>query len=327
MYIRDRRAIHKTAASVLDRSAEAQRIALVYGLICCGLSIISTVLSVVLSDRISGTGGLGNIGLRSILSTGQSVLPLINMAVTACLSLGYHTAILCFIRGFDASTGTLSSGFRHIGPVLRTLLIQGLIYAGAGSLALYLSASIFVASPFSEDFLALMEPYLSSMTVMSAGLSVDEATLMAAAETMIPMVWILLIVGPLLILPMIYRFRMTTFCLADDPRLGAIHALFKSRRLMRRNCFSLLRLDLDLWWYYAAQLAIMVVCYGDVLLPLVGIELPWSGMFSYYLFLILSLVMQMALYYFGMNRVYTVYAVAYDALQETLPQPNFPATV
>ena len=327
MNIRDRRAIHETAASVLDRSAEARRIVLVYGLICCSLSLISTVLSGMLGDRISGTGGLGNIGLRSILSTGQSVLPLINLVVTACLSLGYHTAMLCFIRGFDASTNTLTAGFRYIGPVLRTMLIQGFVYAGAGSLALYLSASIFVASPFSADFLAVMDPILSSMTVMDTALTVDEATLTAATKTMVPMAWILLVVGLLMLTPLFYRFRMTTFCLADDPRLGAIHALFKSRRMMRRNCFSLFRLDLNLWWFYAAQLVISLVCYGDVLLPMIGINLPWNNMFSYYLFLVLSLCMQMALYYFGMNRVYTVYAVAYDALQETLPQPEYPVNV
>lgn len=51
---------------------------------------------------------------------------------------------------------------------------------------------------------------------------------------------------------------------------------------------------------------------------------PWSNEVSYYLFLVVSLGLQMALYYFGMNRVYAVYAVAYDVLQEELPQPNLP---
>ena len=41
-------------------------------------------------------------------------------------------------------------------------------------------------------------------------------------------------------------------------------------------------------------------------------------------FVVLFLVLQMALYYFGMNRAYAVYAVAYDALMEQLPQPELP---
>lgn len=324
MNIRDRRAIHDTAAHALDRAAEAQKIALVYGLICCGLSLISTILSGLLGDRISGTGGLGNIGLRSILSTVQSVLPLVNLIVTACLGLGYHTAMLCFTRGFDASVNTLMSGFRHLGVVLRALLFQILIYSGAGFIAVYLSSFIFMSTPFSEPFIEVVEPLVSSMTVMDTGIMLDDATLMAAAETMMPMLWILLAVCLMMMVPLYYRFRMVDFCLADDPRMGAIHALAKSRHMMRRNCTALFRLDLSLWWFYAAQLLISLVCYGDILLPMVGISFPWSNEISYYLFLVLSLVMQIALYYFGMNRVYTTYAVAYDALQQELPKPELP---
>lgn len=327
MNIRDRRAIHDTAAAALDRATGAGRIVLVYGLICCALSLASTILSVLLGDRISGAGGLGNIGLRSILSTGQSVLPLINLIVTACLSLGYHTVMLCYTRGFDASINTLMSGFRRFGPVIRTMLLQTAIYTGAGFLAVYISSFIFISTSLSADFLQVMEPVLNSMTVMDTAIMLDEATLMAAAQTMIPMLWIMLAVSTVLLVPLYYRFRMTDFCLADDPRLGAIHALTKSRILMRRNCFALFRLDLSLWWFYAAQTLITLVCYGDILLPMVGITLPWSNDVSYYLFLVLSLLMQIALYYFGMNRVYAVYAVTYDVLQEQLPQPNQPVQV
>lgn len=324
MNIRDRRAIRETAANALSRAKDAQRIALIYGLICCGLSLVATILSTLLGDRISGTGGLGNIGLRSVLSTGQSVLPLINLIVTACLGLGYHTVILCYTRGFEADTNTLMSGFRYFGAVIRTLLFQTLIYAGAGFLAVYLSSFIFMATPFSAGFIQAMEPVISSMTVMDTALALDEATLMAAMETMIPMLWILLAVCLVLMVPLYYRFRMVDFCLADDPRFGAIHALSKSRRMMRRHCFQLFRLDLNLWWFYAAQIGISLVCYGDILLPMAGIPLPWSAEVSYYLFLVLSLGLQMVLYYFGINRVYSVYAVAYDALQEELPRPNLP---
>ena len=96
MNIRERRAIHESATRALDRAPQARQIILVYAAVVCGLSLLSTVISVMLSDRISGAGGLSNIGLRSVLSTGQSVLPLINFIITACLSLGYHTAILSF---------------------------------------------------------------------------------------------------------------------------------------------------------------------------------------------------------------------------------------
>ena len=60
------------------------------------------------------------------------------------------------------------------------------------------------------------------------------------------------------------------------------------------------------------------------MLSLIGVTFPWSDTVSYYLFYALYLLMQLALYYFGMNRVYAVYAVAYDALMEDLPQPELP---
>lgn len=324
MNIRERRAIHETARNALNRAEGHQRIILVYAAISCGLSLCATVISALLSDRISGTGGLGNIGLRSILSTGQSVLPLVNLAVTACLNLGYHIAILSILRGFEATPRTLSGGFRHFGPVLRSMLLQSLVYCAVGFAAIYLSSFIFMATPFSEPFVEVMEPYLSSVTVMDDALVLSDAVMMDAANALMPVMWIMLGVSLVLMVPIYYRFRMVDFCLADDPRKGALHAMAKSRRLLRRNCLALFRLDLDLWWFYLAQIAVNLVCYGDLLLPLLGVNFPWSDTVSYYLFYVLSLTLQMALYYFGMNRVYAVYAAAYDALQEDLPQPNFP---
>lgn len=325
MNIRERRAIHETARSALHRASNPGAIILVYAAICCILSLLSTVVSALLSDRISGTGGLGNIGLRSILSTGQSVLPLINLIVTACLSMGYHIAILSITRGFEASPRTLLSGFRHFGPVIRTLLFQTLIYIGAALAAMYLSAFIFMTTSFSAAFVEVMEPVLASVTVMDANLVLDDAVLTAATEAMMPMVWIWLAVCVLLMVPIYYRFRMVDFCLADDPRKGALYALAKSRKLLRRNCFALFRLDLSMWWFYVAQVVINLVCYGDVLLPMLGVTFPWSDTVSFYLFFGLSLGLQLALYFFSMNRVYAAYAVAYDALSENYPELNLPA--
>lgn len=324
MNIRERRAIHDSATRALNLAPQAQQIALVYAVLCIGLSLLSTVISVLLSDKIAGTGGLGNIGIRSVLSTGQSVLPLINFIITSCLSLGYHIAILSFTRGYDASARTLTRGFRYWGAILRTLLLQAFVYTGVLFAAMYLSSFIFMATPYAQPFVTAMEPYLSSMTVLSDSLILDETLLTTAMDALMPMMWILAAVCLVLMLPLYYRFRMVNYVLADDPQRGAFHAVLKSRYLMRRNRFALFRLDLTLWWYFAAQLLITLVCYGDMLLPLLGVSFPWSDTFSYYLFYGLSLALQGALYYFGMNRAYAVYAVAYDALIESMPKPEMP---
>ena len=327
MNIRSRSAIHETARNALDRAPHARRIILVYTAICCCLSVLTSLMSVFFSDRISGTGGLGSIGLRSVLSTGQSVLPLIQAIITACLGLGYHIAILTITRGYEAAPQVLRQGFRHWGVLIRVMLLQGIVYFLLGFAATYLSSFIFLMTPFSEGFMELMEPIVMNMTAMDNSLILDEATLMAAAETMIPMLWILLAVFLLLVIPVYYRFRMVTFCLADNPRQGALAAMVQSRRLLRRNCFALFRLDLSLWWFYLASLVINLLCYGDVLLPMLGVSLPWSGTVSFFLFYVVSLVLQAALYCFAMNRVYAVYAVAYDALLDQQQPPKYPVQV
>jgi len=324
MNIRSRSAIHETAKNALSRAPYEKQIILIYTAICCGLSVLVTVMSVFFSDRISGTGGLGNIGLRSVLSTGQSVLPLVQAVVTACLGLGYHIAILTITRGYEATPQVLRQGFRHWGVMIRVMLLQAFIYVGLAFAAAYLSAFLFLLTPFSEDFIQVMEPVLASMTVMDEAIILDEAATMAAAETMMPMIWILLAVLLLLLVPVYYRFRMVTFCLADEPRKGALAALGKSRRLMRGNCFALFRLDLSLWWFYLGTSVINLLCYGDVLLPMLGISLPWSADVSFYLFFGISLVLQAGLYYLAMNRVSAVYAVAYDALLDQLQPPKYP---
>jgi hypothetical protein len=206
------------------------------------------------------------------------------------------------------------------------VLFQVVIYGGTMIASIYISASIFMSTPYSETFVQVMTPYLESMTVLSDGLVIDDALMATALTAMKPMMWILAAVSLVLMLPLYYRMRMVDFALADDPAKGAFHAVFKSRFLMRRNRIALFRLDLTLWWFYAAQLVISLVCYGDMLLPMLGITLPWSESVSYFVFLCLSLLVQFVVYYLFMNRVSVTYAAAYSAL---LPkeQPKEPTPV
>ena len=319
MNIRSRSAIHEEARRALDRAPYTRKTVLIYTAVCCGLSFLTTLLTVFLSDRIDGAGGLGNIGLRSILSTGQSVLPLIQFIITSCLGLGYHITMLTVTRGYEASPRILLQGFRHFGPLLRAMLLQGIVYFGVALAATYGSSFLFLMTPLAGAFMEVLEPLVSSMTAMDTGIILDEATLVAATEAMLPMFWILIPVFLLLFVPVHYGFRMVNFCLAEDPRRGALFALAKSRRLMRRNRIALFRLDLTLWWYYLGTLLVVVACYGDALLPMLGIVLPWDPTISFYAFYLLSIAMQIILNYFAMNRVYAVYAVAYDALQDQMP--------
>lgn len=317
MDIRNRRAIHQKAREQLSAaSGNPGRIALLYAAVCALMALLSSAVDLVLSNRIADTGGLGNMGLRSILSTAQTVLPLIQLVVTLGLSLGYHTAVLRIARGEEVRTDTLLAGFRRFGPMLRATLFQTLLYCSLAVISMYLSSYIFMLTPFAADFTELMGPILESPDLMTQGLVLDDAMLNAAVETLIPMIPIWLGLFLLLFIPTFYNYRMTTFCIAENPRMGALAAMHKSKVLLRRNRFALLKLDLSMWWFYVIQALISFVCYGEMILPMVGITLPWDPLFSYFFFFILSLVIQTLVYYLLMNRVNVAYAVAYDALQE-----------
>ena len=65
----------------LDQSVHQQNIALVYSAGLVGSAVLVLIMDYFLSEMISGTGGLGNLGTRTILSTLQSMLPILQMLV------------------------------------------------------------------------------------------------------------------------------------------------------------------------------------------------------------------------------------------------------
>lgn len=315
MNIRDRRALFAAADDTLSRDGAAlRRLVVLYLAITTGLSLIASVLTIVLSDRIASTGGLSNMGLRSILSTAQTVLPLVQAVVLTGLQLGHTRAVLDARRGRFFSRDTLFGGFRRVIPMLCASILQGFLYAALGLLCLYLATYIFLFLPASHDFQALIMPLFESASVLNQQIMLDEATMAAATEAVMPALWIFAAVYIPVLLPTCYRYRMTMFRLIDHPRPRPLLAMRESRFMMHRNRFALLKLDFNLWWYYLLQVLVLLVGYGDSFLVLFGVTLPWSAEVSYILFLVLSLALQAALLYVTMNRVSLIYAAAYECL-------------
>lgn len=315
MNIRDRRAIHETAGrSLADAKGDPRKILLVYLGIITALSLGVSVFSVILSNRIENTGGLSNMGTRSVLSTVKTVLPMIQSVILLGLEAGYCAVTLRIVRGEEVSTDMLFGEFRRFLPMIGAKLLQGVLYMGAAALCLYPSAFIFLMLPVSKPFYEIFTPLMENSMTPEGILMLDEASMDAMAVTMKPMLWILAVMFLLLAVPMYYHFRLTTYRVVDQSLPRGMRAVRESRYLMRRNRFALFRLDLNFWWYYVLQLLVLAVCYADVLLPLAGITLPWSDTVSYFLLLTLSLALQFVIYYFFMNPVAVTYATAYEAL-------------
>ena len=315
MNIRDRRALRESAAASVANASDALKgIVLIYLAIITALTLAGSVLTVLLSDRIAETGGLSGMGLRSILSTAQMLLPWLQAVVFMALQIGYCNVAMRVGRGEGVSRNSLFFGFRRFFPLLRATLLQGAVYFCLGMMSMYVSVYIFLMLPVSAQFREMITPLIEEMTVLSSTITLDEATLMESSKAVMPAIWIFMGLYFLVALPTYYNFRVVMYRLVDQEPPRAFLAIRESRVMMRRNRFALLKLDLSLWWYYGLQLLIPLVCYGDLLLPLLGIELPIPEMASYFLFLVLSLALQAAVYYFFFNRVAVTYALAYDAL-------------
>ena len=311
MDIRNRRGLKAAAADALCHAPGHRRLVLVWAGISAVASLLVTFVSFVLDNEIQGTGGLDGIGLRSALSTVQSVLRVLLSAAIPFWNLGYLRSVLGISRQERVYGSTLLAGFHRFGPALRLELLRGFLYVlaiivgfNAGSIILSFTP---LAGPV-NDFLAANEDMLLSGTL-------DEAVMDAAVTAIIPMFIGCAVVCVIALLPVFYRMRLASLRIIDEPRCGAIAAAVESNRMMRRNCLALFRLDLSFWWYYLAQALLLVVFYGDMILTALGIPMPFSDDVAFFLFYLAATAAQVVLLYFCSNKVKVTYAKFYDALR------------
>ena len=282
------------------------------------LSLALTVLNFILSRQIDGTGGLSGIGLRSVLSTAQSVLSIANMLILPFWEIGFVAAAIAMARRQTATPDTLLSGFRRFGPVLRLNLLQGLLYAGIAFLCVQLSAGIFIMTPLSNPLLKATEEIALTGTMV-----LDETTILSLSQLIIPVYGIFAILFCLLAIPLSYRFRMATFVIMDGEKVGALRAMGKSHKMMRYNRLSLFKLDLSFWWYYLLQVLSIGVGFADEILGIFGVtflnnDVAFFGSYIIYLFC------QLGLAWWMQSRIQTTYAMAYESLRPEAEDPEPP---
>ena len=317
------RQLREDAGRQLSKAREPQKIVLIYTGILLGVSAFSTVAQYLLGSGISQTGGLRNLGLRSMLSTVSNILPIAQYIILLCLGLGFAAAALRIARGQFASPMTLKAGFERFWPLAKCTLLQSLILLGIGFGSFYLAMAIYMFSPFSEGFFTIITPLLADESILSTGIPVlDEATSLALMDQMWPMFIIFGILFLALAIPVTYRYRLVNYLIIDRPGIGAFAALRESSALMKGNKRRFFRLDLGFWWYYVLLSLASVVCYGDLVLAMLGISLPMSSTVSYFLFYALFLAADFGIYWFNLNRVEVTYALAYDAL---IPKQSNPS--
>jgi uncharacterized membrane protein len=321
MVIPSVQAIKAETDQALRRANNPRKVILAYAGITVLLSALLTVANALLSDRIADTGGLANFGIRSILSTAQSILPMIQSVALLCLEFGYLHAILRISRGQYAYHTDLKVGFHRFGAVIRLTMWQYFLIFSVTMMLFYLSMQIFILTPWADPLLDLLTPLVTEAGANAAAL-MDEAMMDQALQLMVPMLVIYGIVCCVVLIPILYGFRMAIYVLLDDPNGRAFAALRTSKQMMRRNKFRLFKLDLSFWWYYGLVALATAISYGDVILPMLGITLPGSAELWYFVCMAGYFAILFAANYFLRSRVEVSYALVYDCVKPEEKQDN-----
>lgn len=298
--------LKKKASNRLQSGNDPKKVVLVYAGIVALSSLAVTVVQDLLDSQISQTGGIQNIGTRSMLTTADTVLTIAQLLLVMCLTLGYTGSMLRIARGQYASPNSLKAGGERIWVLLRTRLLQMLIMTAAAFALCFLVVNVCLLTPLSNRVIAVMGT-VSAEELLSNGLA-----LIALYSAMLPIILIYLVA----LVPLLWYFsctyRMVDYLLIDRPQLGAFGVLRESRRMMQGNMKMMLRVDLSFWWYYLLQALVSVLVYLNMVLAPFAIGLPPAVL--YWGTVVLYLAADFALRYFFSNKVAVTYALFYDSL-------------
>ncbi len=312
------------AQSLAESTYDPKKLALLHTGAALLLSLVLTLLNYLLTRSIDNTAGLAGIGTRSILTSAQSLLSIVGNIALPFWEIGFLFAALSMARKESVGPAHLLEGFRRFRAVLRLLLLQTLLYTGVAMGCFYAATTIFVFTPLSNGMAEAVEGLLSGTDAAALAQQSD----MIAEAVMPYMIPLYVIFGILLLVvavPLFYRFRMAQFALMDQDAAGARAAMKASSRMTRKKRLFLFKLDLSFWWFYGAQVLILVIAFGDALLKLIGIALPVSDDAAMFLFFGAQLLLQLALAWYCGSYVQTTYAHCYDMLKQDAPPLPSPA--
>lgn len=325
MAIRNRRALKEATRQTLERG-NAKRLIVLFTGIHAAFALVIALADFVLGQQISGTGGLSGMGTRSVLQTVQQVLSLLGAYLPTFWSMGYLYAMLKLAHGAAAEDKDLLQGFRCFGPVLRLTVLRTLLLSILGGILVYLFSTLLSFTPLAMPFYQLMLPLVGEDTTAMDLMALDEAAMNAMLEAVIPLVAVSMVLTLIALLPVLYRLRLSDYFLMDEPEYGALAAMVRSGRAMKGHRLQLAALDVSFWWYYLVEALTLCVPYLPLLLPAVGITLPFSGEVTSLIFLAVTLALQLTLYILTRNRVTMTYVQAYKALsaESEIPTPAAP---
>ena len=294
---------------------ECRRLVLVYSGVLAAIALGSNGLNLLLDSQMGSTGGLGGLGLRSWLQTGQQILNLVNLFFGPFWSAGFLLAMLHMVRGEAPTPGHLTGGFRRPGRMLGFMAFEFLTVIMLLMSATYLAGMIFAFSPLGSRFAELMGPVMNDPNLISPEGMVNAELIPVQALEMaaLPMTVLLAVIFLPAYIWMCYGFRMALYLLMDTP-VGGVRAHFDSLRLMRGRKWQLFKLDLRFWWYHLLGVLILGVGYLDTILGMLGLPLPMDETAMFFLTLAACCILQMGLYLWKKCEIDGAYVLAFEQI-------------
>ena len=302
--------------AVASASYDPKKLTLIHAGISAAAGFLVTLMSYLLSLGMDQVGGLSGMSYLAALETAQTILEVLISILGPFWALGFMACAVRWVRGADPTPGNLLTGLRRWGPALRMMLLQGFLYVGVMMLCGQIGSFVFMLTPAFAQLEALLLPLQNADltqldSVEQLLLSMDLDTLLHIAMTMIPFIFL---PGLILVILLAYRMRLAPYILMDEPRCGAVFAVLLSFKMTKRHTLELFRLDLNFWWFYALEALIALLSYGELFLPLLGLELGISPVLASFIFYALALLCQVGLYVWQKPNVFAAYALFYDGL-------------
>ena len=284
------------------------------------LSLIVNGLNLYLTNQIGTTGGLGGLGLRSVLQTAQTVLSYFSMLFTPFWAAGLLYTCISILRQEQVGPRSLLHGFRRFGSLLSYTLWEILFYFFLCMILFYFVTFLYLMTPMAAPFLSQMEDLMMNPSLFLPDGTVNMA--LVPVEQLFPSLVPLLVIYAAIAIPVVifvsYLFRLGTFLLVESVPRGAFGAFLVSAKMMKGHKRQMLKLDLSFWWYHLLEGALLLVLYADLLLGMLGIALPFSPVTAYFVTIALHGVLQLGLHWWKKAEVDVTYAAAYEAIYREL---------
>lgn len=305
--------------ALLRASYPPRRLVLIHTGIALGVSLLLALFSYILDHNVSGDGGLSGLGTQAALATAQVVLQLASMVLMPFWQAGLLFTMVGYARNRSVHPQNLTEGFRRFVPILTSSLMMGVQYVARSIVSVYLSSMLVTFTPFAAPVYQL-----AAMLEKNPNLDITTVHVDGMAAFYAAMAVIFVLVFGALVLPVFYRYRMVNYIIMDDQKVGGMRAMLLSRMMMYRRRVKLFKLDLSFWWFYGLEILLSVISLGSVLLPLVGVKLPFSEDAAYWIFQLLCIAGQLGLYYLVKPKLEVTYALCYEQFRQNAEPPAPP---